>query len=185
MKKNSNIYFNLVNQFRVQILSSSGQGVTWGQIKLQLINNDGFNETFALNQEIYQLKEEENIMALVVAHMRLNNVTKIKISYTKYKGWIYNGLNEWRFDRIEILDNNSNLKSFCKLSTILKDSVTVTLTLLNGNCTINNGFEEFESNSHQTSSISTNSILPNVFNSELEIIQDSYPTLRIKDSEAD
>ncbi|KAH9526200.1 hypothetical protein DERF_000300 [Dermatophagoides farinae] len=81
-----------VNQFRVQIQFTKEQGVTWGQIELQLINADGMNETFTLTQEVDQLKESERIQGLIVAHPKLTNVSEITLTYTKYRGWIYYGL---------------------------------------------------------------------------------------------
>ena len=97
---------SLVNQFKVQIQFTGEQGVTWGQIELQLINADGMNETFTLTQEVDQLKESERIQSLIVAHPKLTNVSEVTLTYTKYRGWIYYGLNEWHIDRIKLLDSN-------------------------------------------------------------------------------
>lgn len=103
------IFFLLVNQFRIQINFSREQDVTWGQIELQLINKEGYNETFILTQETDQLKEGKQIQSLIVAHPKLTNITEVILTYNKYKGWLHIGKNQWNIDRIELLDSNFNM----------------------------------------------------------------------------
>lgn len=95
------------NQFRVRLDSSrDGQSVTWGKVDVQLVNSNGLNETFTLSGESDEVKEGEKMQSLIVAHSELKNVTEVVLSYTKYKGWIYNGKSEWSIDRIEIQDSS-------------------------------------------------------------------------------
>lgn len=44
-----------------------------------------------------------------MARYELSNVTGAIVTYTKYKGWIYNGRNEWNLDRLEIMDSQGHV----------------------------------------------------------------------------
>lgn len=44
-----------------------------------------------------------------MAHPELINITHLVITYTRYKGWIYNGKNEWNIDRIELVDGSGQV----------------------------------------------------------------------------
>ncbi|XP_075676898.1 uncharacterized protein LOC113799451 isoform X2 [Dermatophagoides pteronyssinus] len=149
-----------VNQFKVQIQFTGEQGVTWGQIELQLINADGMNETFTLTQEVDQLKESERIQSLIVAHPKLTNVSEVTLTYTKYRGWIYYGLNEWHIDRIELLDSNFVVKTYCRQRITLSNMVPVRLKLFPTNCTVN-----FNGDNHQQG------IFPNRKNNEITVLE--------------
>lgn len=92
------------NQYKVQIISSTGQSSTWGKLELTFLSKDR-NETFQLTGESDQINSEDIIQGLVVAHPLVRNVTQTIIKYTKYRGWIYSGKDFWGFDKL-ILTNS-------------------------------------------------------------------------------
>ncbi|CAG2177684.1 unnamed protein product, partial [Oppiella nova] len=77
------------NQYKIRVISSSGQGSTWGKLEILFVARDGKNETFVLTNEADEIKDTGFIQGLVVAHPIIRNVTNVVLTYTKYKGWIY------------------------------------------------------------------------------------------------
>jgi len=47
----------IANQYKIRIISSSGQGSTWGKLEIQFVGKDGTNETFMLTNESDEIKD--------------------------------------------------------------------------------------------------------------------------------
>ncbi|XP_023230832.1 pancreatic triacylglycerol lipase-like [Centruroides sculpturatus] len=122
------------NQYKVSMMNSQGQGKTWGKFEITLISKDSSNETFVLSHESQEITDTQVIQGLIVAHPKIRNLTQFTIKYTKYRGWIYNGLDEWMLDKILIHDSYGQKYSYCGLSTIIKDGESKTLPLTMDDC---------------------------------------------------
>ncbi|CAG2176206.1 unnamed protein product, partial [Oppiella nova] len=45
------------NQYKIRVISSSGQGSTWGKLEILFVARDGKNETFVLTNEADEIKD--------------------------------------------------------------------------------------------------------------------------------
>lgn len=96
------------NQYKIQIVSSSGQSSTWGKLEVIFLTKDR-NETFQLTSESDEIKDESLIQGLVVAHPLVRNITSAIVKYTKYRGWIYSGKDFWGIDKILLTNSDGEM----------------------------------------------------------------------------
>lgn len=122
------------NQYKVSIVNTRGQGKTWGKFEITFISEDSSNETFVLSNESQEITDTQLIQGLIVAHPKIRNLTQLVMKYTKYRGWIYNGLDKWMFDKILIYDSFGQKYSYCGSGTVVKDGESRTMPLLTDDC---------------------------------------------------
>lgn len=106
---NSSLFPVTANQYKIRLVSTSGQGTTWGRLEMTFVGKDGSNETFLLTNEADEIKDEGWIQGLVVAHPVIRNVSTAVMTYTKYKGWIYSGKDQWGIDKIELTNSDGDV----------------------------------------------------------------------------
>lgn len=108
-------------------------------MELTLYSNNGYNETFVLVDDD-EISDQVYVQGLLVAHPRLINITYANMTYYKYKGWIYSGLESWTIDKVEInfrIQSNHKIftKSFCGRKQF-NDTASMTFILQPRNCTL-------------------------------------------------
>lgn len=52
-----------------------------------------------------ELQGGQATKALVAAHPAVVNITRVVLTYTKYRGWIYGGRDTWFVDKVSVLDS--------------------------------------------------------------------------------
>ncbi|XP_076345892.1 pancreatic triacylglycerol lipase-like [Tachypleus tridentatus] len=124
------------NQYKVMVNSTEGQGKTWGVLEITLVGEKGVNERFSLTKDSHEIQDSESIRGIVVTHPLLTNISRISLLYTKYKGWIYSGLDEWKVDKVSITDSFGNIFSYCNYATVLRNGERIKLDLETGECVI-------------------------------------------------
>lgn len=129
------------NQFVIKLIGTSGYSTYWGKVEVVLLTNDGRNETYLLSAT-NQVGDDNNddyvghVQSLIVAQATLNNFTQVLLRYTKYKGWIYSGQENWSIDKLYITDSEGQVKSYCGYNTLLGSQLLTKLRLESHNCTI-------------------------------------------------
>ncbi|XP_055945860.1 pancreatic triacylglycerol lipase-like isoform X1 [Argiope bruennichi] len=123
------------NQYRISIASTRGQGTTWGKLEISFIGEDNSNETFVLTNESQEINDKQDIQGLIVADPSVRNVTAVIVKYTKYRGWIYTGLDRWDIDKIQIHNSNGHVMSFCGHAMPILNGEPKFLPLIHGDCT--------------------------------------------------
>ncbi|KAF8777794.1 Inactive pancreatic lipase-related protein 1 like protein [Argiope bruennichi] len=121
--------------YRISIASTRGQGTTWGKLEISFIGEDNSNETFVLTNESQEINDKQDIQGLIVADPSVRNVTAVIVKYTKYRGWIYTGLDRWDIDKIQIHNSNGHVMSFCGHAMPILNGEPKFLPLIHGDCT--------------------------------------------------
>ncbi|KAG8195855.1 hypothetical protein JTE90_008547 [Oedothorax gibbosus] len=122
------------NQYRIAISSTRGQGTTWGKLEISFIGEDSGNETFVLTSESQEISDQQSIQGLIVADPSVRNVSAVVLKYTKYRGWIYTGLDRWDIDSVQIHSSHGPAMSFCGHGVPVPSGEPQLLPLMPGSC---------------------------------------------------
>lgn len=127
------------NQYQVKVFNSRSERATksYGNLKVTLVGEGSFNETFTMTR-----KDDEELLVgailqkIVVPHPVVTNLEAIEIKYTAYHGWISSGLITWNIDKVLIVDSFGKSTSICKRGLTLESGKAVYLRLQQGDCVI-------------------------------------------------
>ncbi|XP_051172193.1 uncharacterized protein LOC127288642 [Leptopilina boulardi] len=127
------------NQYQVKVFNSRSERATksYGNLKVTLVGEGSFNETFTMTR-----KDDEELLVgailqkIVVPHPVVTNLEAIEIKYTAYHGWISSGLITWNIDKVLIVDSFGKTTSICKRGLSLESGKSVYLRLQHGDCII-------------------------------------------------